>query len=112
MVLGELDVNTTCKEQQARLPLVVIAGNYPALLGRYWLRKLKLDWSAILSIHVTTDSDLDEILEHHAHLFDREPRFIEGYKAQQRLKDGAKLVFVKVRPVPCAVNPILDQEFN
>ena len=59
-VLGELDVNITYKEQQARLPLVVIAGNRPTLLGRNWLRKLKLDWSAILSIQIATDSDLDK----------------------------------------------------
>ena len=111
-VLSELDVNTTYKKQQARFPLVVIAGNHPALLGRNWLRKLKLDWSAIFSIQVTTDSDLDKILEQHTQLLDGEPGCIEGYEAELRLKDGAKPVFVKARPVPYAVKPMVDQELD
>ena len=111
-VLGELDVNTTYKEQQARLPLVVIAGSRPALLGRNWLRKLKLDWSAIFSIQVTTDSDLDKILEQHTQLYDGEPGCIDGYKAELRLKDGAKPVFVKARPVPYTAKPMVDQELD
>ena len=111
-VLGELDVNTTYKEQQARLPLVVIAGNRPALLGRNWLRKLKLDWSAIFSIQVTTDSDLDKIHEQHKQLSDGEHRCIEGYKAELRRKDGAKPVFVKANPIPCGAKPMVDHELD
>ena len=111
-VLGELDVHTTYKEQRARLHLVLIARNPPALLGRTWLRKLKLDWSAIFSIQDTTNSDLDKILEQHTQLFDGEPGCIEGYKAEMRLNDGAKPVIVKARPVPYAVKPMVDQELD
>ena len=71
-----------------------------------------MDWSAIFSIQVTTDSDLDKILKQHTLLFDGEPRCIEGYKAEQRLKAGAKPVFVKAHPVPYAVKPMLDQELD
>ena len=111
-VLGELDVNTTYKEQQARLLLVVIAGIRPTLLGRNWLRKLKLDCSAIFSIQVRTDSDLDKILEQHTQLFDGEPGCIEGYKAELRLKDGAKPVLVKAHPDPYAVKPTVDPKLD
>ena len=78
-VLGEIDVNTTYKEQHAIFQLVVTAGNRPSLLGRNWLRKLKSDWSAIFSIQVTTDSDLDKILEQHTKLFDGEPGCVERF---------------------------------
>ena len=111
-VLGELDVHSTYKAQRARLPLVVITGNRPALLGRNWLRKLKLDCSAIFSIQVTTNSDLDKILEQHTQLFDGEPGCIKGYKAELRLKDGAKPVFVTARPVPYAMKPMVGQELD
>ena len=71
-----------------------------------------MDWSAIFSIQVTTDSDLEMILEQHTLLFDRESGCIEGYKAELRLIDGAKLVFAKARPVPYAVKPVVDQELD
>ena len=111
-VVGELDVNTSYKEHQARLPPVVIAGNCPALLGRTWFRKLKLDWSAIFSIQVTSDSDLDMALEQYTQVFDGEPGCIEGYKAELRLKDGAKPVFVMAHLVPYAVKPMVDQALD
>ena len=60
-VLLELDINITYQEQQARLPLVVIAGNRPARQGRHWLRRLKLDCSAIFLIPIATDCDLDKV---------------------------------------------------
>ncbi len=33
--------------QTKQLPLLVVKGKGPGLLGRDWLRKLKLDWSCI-----------------------------------------------------------------
>ena len=85
-------------EQQAKLPLMLIAGNCPALLGRNWLGKVNLDFSAIFSIQVTIDSNQDKILEQHTLLFQGEPGCIEGYKAELKLKDGAKPIFVQGMP--------------
>ena len=35
------------KSQQANLPLIVVAGSGPSLLGRNWLSSIQLDWKTV-----------------------------------------------------------------
>ena len=44
---GQLTAKVKYGIQSLNLPLVVIAGEGPSLLGRDWLRHLKVDWRAI-----------------------------------------------------------------
>ena len=48
--LGEADVVVSYKDQQATLPLVVVAGTGPSLLGRNWLTTIRLDWKSINTV--------------------------------------------------------------
>ena len=45
--LGCIDVKVMYQSQEATLPLLVVAGEGPNLIGRNWLDYLKLDWSDI-----------------------------------------------------------------
>lgn len=47
-VLGELDVPVRCHGQVAKLPLIVVRGDGPSLLGRNWMESLVLPWQEIL----------------------------------------------------------------
>ena len=40
------------KGQRAKLPLVVVDGDKPALLGRNWLMEIKLDWNQLFVLFV------------------------------------------------------------
>ena len=51
-VLGSMRAQVEYKEQKGDLPLLVVAGKGPALLGRDWLQHLKLDWQQLHSIHL------------------------------------------------------------
>ena len=42
-VVGECDVNVRYKKKDVQLPLVVVEGAGPPLLGRNWLQHIKLD---------------------------------------------------------------------
>ncbi len=46
-VVGEMTVEVRYGMQIQQLPLVVVAGEGPSLLGRNWLRVVKLDWCQI-----------------------------------------------------------------
>ena len=65
--------------QTLELPLIVSAGDGPALLGRDWLSALRLDWKSIFS--VGNNPTLQGVLEKHAEAFKeglgelRPPRF-------------------------------------
>ena len=42
-VCGETDVTVTYKKETVQLPILIVSGSGPALLGRDWLYTLKLD---------------------------------------------------------------------
>ena len=43
-VLGSIQIEVTYKTQVKALPLLIVAGEGPSLLGRNWLMELRLDW--------------------------------------------------------------------
>ena len=46
-VVGQMPVAVQYGEQTADLVLIVVAGDGPSLLGRSWLKHLRLDWKNI-----------------------------------------------------------------
>ena len=50
-VLGSFSPTISYKGQQKVLPLLVVKGDGPALLGRDWLSQLQLDWKEINFVH-------------------------------------------------------------
>lgn len=109
-VAGLAKVEVTYKQQQANLPLVVIAGTQrPALLGRNWLAVIKVNWSAL---HKIQGDKLQTILAKHSVLFQQGIGTIQGYKADVQLQPNAKPVFKKSHPVAYALQPALDRELQ
>ena len=49
-VLGSMEVNVQYNGQQAKLPLIVVKGSDPPLLGRNWMHIIKLDWPNLFTI--------------------------------------------------------------
>ena len=45
---GEFDALVEWESQKRQLPLVVVAGVGPALVGRNWVRAIRIDWDRIL----------------------------------------------------------------
>jgi len=46
-ILEEITIDVQYGKQSATLPLVVVQGSGPTLLGRDWLQKITLDWKGI-----------------------------------------------------------------
>ena len=55
-VIGECMVHVSYNGQSVKLPLLVVEGNGPPLLGRNWLVDLKLDWGSIFSVNKARES--------------------------------------------------------
>ena len=56
--------NVQAKQEEVTLPLFVVRGKSPSLIGRNWLTKLKLDWSQVYRIQDTNhDSQLQHIVK-------------------------------------------------
>ena len=48
------------------LPLVIVSGDIPALIGRNWMEMMKLDWSSRRTVTLETGiASVDEIVKRH-----------------------------------------------
>ena len=48
VVLGSLEVNVSYEDKMFTLPLLVVQGSGPSLLGCNWLQQIKLDWTKFM----------------------------------------------------------------
>ena len=59
-IKGYFDVNVSLSHMKSscRLPLVVVGGTGPSLLGRNWLQYARLDWHSLFRIQRSALSDV------------------------------------------------------
>lgn len=84
------------EQQRARVPLVIVKGDRPTLLGRNWLRKIRLNWKRIFQVKAARgalDPDVEEILQRHKGVFDEGPSTIHEFKASIKMRPDAKPIF-------------------
>ena len=112
--LGEVYV--AYDNQVAELPLFVVAGNKPCLLGRNWLQTIRLNWPAILKLTPSPMSKpnegLGQLLDQYSEVFDNSLGTMKGAKAHIYLKDDVEPKFCKPRPVPYALKDRIEQELD
>ena len=98
-VLGQTKVPVEYKSQKAELPLLVVGGSGPALLGRNWLETIQLDWKEIRLL----TSGLDSLLKKNDFLFQEGLGTMTGIQAKLAVKPNAVPKFCRARSVPYAV---------
>ena len=96
-MLGSIDVAVEYQEQTARLPLVIVEGNGPTLLGRNWLKHIRLDWQGI---HHLSQSSLQSLLQKHEAVFQKGLGTLQGHEVAIVVDPQATPHFSKSRPVP------------
>ena len=111
-IIGQLRVRVQYGDQFAKLILVVVEGSGPSLLGRNWLKYLRLDWSRIAQVHATRLTTLNLVLDQHKAIFEEGLGSIEPYRATLQVNPDATPKFHKPRPVPLAIKGAIGQELD
>ena len=88
-VLELITVHVCYKEQRKSMPLLVVAGHGPSLLGRDWLGQLKLDWQELYQVNQPEHS-LQAILDKHKALFKDEIGEAVGITAKLHVSTNTK----------------------
>ena len=120
-MIGEVEVEvkvaeSTEPQKMHKLPLVVVDGEGHTLLGRSWLREIRLDWHNLFVVNGdqspcgSTAKRLDDILEEHKAVFEEGLGTYSGPHVSIRVKPDAVLKFCKVRPVPYAQREAVEEE--
>ena len=70
-VLGEMEVTVQYQDQKKKLNLLVVTGHGggTSLLGRDWLRHLKLNWCELNHLRIAARLKLEDVLKKHAAVF-------------------------------------------
>ena len=112
-VLGTIQVEVMHGSESKVLPLVIVEGEGPSLLGRDWLMLLKLDWQAIHSMVRTDLADrLSVILGNHSSLFKEGLGTIQGETAKLHINPQVHPKFCKPRPVPFSLREKVEVELE
>ena len=81
------------------------------MLGRDWLRKVKLDWSEIRAITKHKES-LKSLLAEFEDVMSDQLGTIKGFKAKLHVAKDAKPKFWKPRPVTYAMREAVEEELD
>ena len=80
--VGKCVVNVSHNELSANLELYVVDdASYPPLLGRPWLKELKLNWAEIFNVS-TTNTTAYSLKTKYSELFDDKLRKMKNYQAK------------------------------
>ena len=107
-VLGVADVKVEHNGQITTLPLIVVPGERPPLLGRSWLSSLRLDWRKIF--HVQSSRNLQDVIDSYGEVFKDGLGTVKGITAKIYVDTAAVPKFHKARPVPFSLREKVEQE--
>lgn len=109
-VLGKITVPVTYQQQKIDLPLLIIEGTSPSLMGRDWLAKLKLNWQEIN--HLRGCEKLEELLERHSSVFSSKLGCFNAMKAKIYIREEVQPKFFKPRSVPYILREKVNMELD
>ena len=114
-VRGEIMVKVHYEGQVESLRLIVVSGSRVPLLGREWLRHIRLKWDDIFCVRGGTGSQglgLAKIRERHQAVFEAFAGNIIGFEAEIRIREDAVPIFHRPRPVPYALREVVEAELD
>ena len=105
-------VHVEHNDQSAELPLLVVAGSGPPLLGRNWLQKIKLNWPQLYSLHNIQATTQSTVVGKHKPLFGTDLGKLQNYQGHLSINPDSQPRFCKARPVPLAYKDRVAAELN
>ena len=109
-VIGSTMVKVQSGGQVEHLPLLVVGGKGPSLLGRDWLFKLRLDWTTIFNFQM--QQGVQEILDRHAEVFQSGLGLVEEMEVKLVVEPEVPARFCKARVVPYALRRKVEAELE
>jgi len=110
---GRCQVSVEYNGRQYRLPLVVVPGAGPMLLGRNWLQVVQLSWKRIYQLKsVNATPAIEDIIAKYPDVFKNELGTLKGFTAKLSVDPRTKPIFCKARHVPFALREKVDKELD
>uniref|UniRef100_UPI00398F68F8 uncharacterized protein n=1 Tax=Pristiophorus japonicus TaxID=55135 RepID=UPI00398F68F8 len=111
-VLGSTMLSVTHKGTMNRLPLWIVPGDLPALLGRSWLAKLNWKWDDVHAMSSEERTSCSTVLSRFEHLFQPGVGTFKGAKVKIDITQDARPVHHKARAVPYVMREKIEHELD
>ena len=112
-VLGQIVVDVCYGIQKGPYVLYVVKGVGSSLLGRDWLRHIRLDWRSVAQTVANIKSVCHlPLLERYSEVFNDQLGKFKTGKAHLEVQPKAVPKFCKPRPVPLALKETLERELS
>ena len=114
--IGQVEV--VYQNQRFSLPITVVKGNVPNLMGRDWLAKLHLRWEELFPLdrRLNRMEGVDEpvagLLKQFPEVFTEELGCLKNFKTHIPVPEGSSPKFCKARPVPYAMRSRVEEELD
>ena len=115
---GVAAVDVVYQDQQSQLPITVVEGNVPNLLGRDWLSQLRLRWEELfplnrrLNVLEDVQGPVAELVAEFPKVFTNELGCLKNFKVNIPVPEGTHPKFCKTRPVPYAMKSRVEEELD
>ena len=110
-VLGQVTVDVSYGTQKGTYTLYVVKGAGTSLLGREWLRHIRLNWKSIASsVNSVSSPCYQPLLDKYTEVFNDELGTLKFMKVQLQVQSHVAPKFCKPRPVPFALKEALERE--
>ena len=105
------------ENQSKDLKLTIVPGNGPSLLGRDWLKDIKLNWKSLLVVKQDTTEqdkppDVEEILKPFEDVFKEELGLLKGTTVKIHVDKDSQPKFFKPRNVPFSMKEKVSKELT
>ena len=121
-VLGQIMVDVKYGKLHKQLPLYVVKGDGPSLLGRNWLTEITLNWKSLKLMSITGTQatpepqmsykkQMEALLQTHKAVFQEELGEINTFEATLQLQPTATPKFCKARQVPFVLQTAVEREY-
>ncbi len=111
-VEGMLPVSVTYKEITKKLPVTVVSGSGPNLVGCLWIEELTVDIQPVHKVEEFSPTELMHVLSTQEYVFKDELGTLKGVEAVIHVNPQANPRFYKPRSVPYVVKPLVDAELD
>ena len=124
-VVGKITVPVKYENQEHILNLIVVEGNLPALFGRDWLSRIRVGWKNVFNVKVEVTKNEIQFLnlrpfQLNLMMYWKNTRCCSAPRAlvsrvlrvSLKLKEDAKPVSMKDRPVPYSLVEKVEKEYD
>ena len=110
--LGVAEVEVEWKNAIKKLPLIVMPGQTSMLLGRNWMRELEIGIPELMKVEEAGKTQLEDLLKKFSGVFQEELGTMADIEVHIELREDARPVFHKARPVPYALKQKVEEALD